>query len=162
MIEINLDVEIGQGLSRLQNLFDDMTPFYQNISEILKEASRRAFRDQADPSSGASWAPLSPVTVKRRGSSKPILKVTGDMEASVWPGFNGYSAWISSNIVYAKTQFFGAKKGAFGYSIGGHFRRVTPIPWGDIPARRFMGLGQEDKDEIVDFIKNKIKQAVGA
>ena len=46
---------------------------------------------------------------------------------------------------------FGAEKGAFGATSRG-----TPIPWGDIPARPFLGLSADDRDgvrdRILDFI----------
>lgn len=161
MLQINITIEAGAGFAKLQRLLEDLTPFYRGIAESLKAASDRAFSEQVDPVTGASWEALSPVTIKRRrGGAKHILIVNNNLQDSVQPGYSSDGAWISTNMVYAKTQFFGAKKGDFGYSIGGHFRRVTPIPWGDIPARPFMGLGDEEEQDILDMIANRIKSEI--
>ncbi|MHB8921670.1 MAG: phage virion morphogenesis protein [Halothiobacillus sp.] len=44
-------------------------------------------------------------------------------------------------------QQFGAAEGAFGETTTGH-----PIPWGDIPARPFIGLSDKDEAEILNII----------
>ena len=165
MLEISINIDTGAGFARLQKLFEDKTPFYRDISATLKAASNRAFRDHVDPVTGEAWEELSPVTVARRGSSKRILTVTQALDNSVEPGYNNDSAWISSNSAYATTHYFGALKGSFGYKSGGTTKRGKPgkvrlLPWGDIPARPFMGLGQEDKDDILDFISTRIKSIV--
>jgi phage gpG-like protein len=50
-------------------------------------------------------------------------------------------------MVYAAAQQFGMKKGYAGRNSKGR-----PIPWGDIPARPFLGISDYDKATILDFI----------
>ena len=54
-----------------------------------------------------------------------------------------------SPLVYAGTQQFGAEEGSFGSASGGR-----PIPWGDIPAREFLGLSDADGDEIEVILRD--------
>lgn len=42
----------------------------------------------------------------------------------------------------------GAKRGAFGVS-----RRGGPLPWGDIPARPFLGLSADDRKTIEEIVR---------
>jgi phage gpG-like protein len=35
-----------------------------------------------------------------------------------------------------------------------------PIPWGDIPARPFLGIGQPEEAEIAASVKNAVRRAL--
>jgi phage gpG-like protein len=90
---------------------------------------------------------------------------------------------LAANTPYATTQHFGAKKGSFGtvaatvkahtrkisqafgrpieprdVKVKAHTRKMT-LPWGDIPARPFMVIQDEDWEEIketlVEFLLGK-------
>lgn len=50
-------------------------------------------------------------------------------------------------MIYAGSQQFGAAKGSFGNT-----KRGSPIPWGDIPAREFLGLSDEDRHEVSGIV----------
>ena len=56
-----------------------------------------------------------------------------------------------TNRKQAAVMQFGAQKGAFGLSDNG-----SSIPWGDIPARPFIGVGQEDIDTIVELAEDHL------
>lgn len=58
---------------------------------------------------------------------------------------------------YGAVHQFGEKKWATGKTTS----RGVPIPWGDIPARPFIGLSDDDKDYIVETIEEHIKAAWG-
>jgi phage virion morphogenesis protein len=62
-------------------------------------------------------------------------------------------ALVGTNIKYAAVQQFGAKAGAFGAT-----RRGGKIPWGDIPARPFMGISGDDRSAILDIIRKYLAQ----
>ena len=60
---------------------------------------------------------------------------------------------FGSPLEYAATQQFGAEQGEFGR---GSFKKRNgsfPIPWGDIPARPFVGISDQDQVEILDIIR---------
>ena len=54
---------------------------------------------------------------------------------------------VGSSLEYAAVQQFGARRGEFGRT-----RRGAPIPWGDIPARPFLGVSRVDRVEILDIL----------
>ncbi|MEX3556612.1 MAG: hypothetical protein VB131_08845, partial [Burkholderia gladioli] len=70
-----------------------------------------------------------------------ILQQSGKLAASVQPMSNAREAGLTTNRKYATTMFFGAKKGQFGRDGRNH-----PIPWGDIPARRFFPVRGPEND----------------
>lgn len=48
----------------------------------------------------------------------------------------------------------GARKGQFGRTSRG-----APIPWGNIPARDFLGVSADDRVGIVDVLRRHIRGA---
>lgn len=80
---------------------------------------------------------------------------------------------IGSSMEYARVQQEGAKQGEFGRVIATNlsrwrkfdekdFRRYSgtkkghPVPWGDIPARPFLGISNEDREAILDVIERRL------
>lgn len=153
MIEIEINIkDLDESLTRLIALGRDLTPINRGIAGILADIPERAFAEQADPATGEAWAALSPVTVARRGSATPILQVSGQLAASMQSDYGREFASLATNKIYATTMFFGAKQGEFGKT-----RRGGPIPWGDIPGRRFMGIGKQDEADIMDFVRDAVE-----
>ena len=61
---------------------------------------------------------------------------------------------IGSPMVYAGTFHFGAKSGEFGFGVYASRNGSFPIPWGDIPARRFLGMSQAGRDNVVNLVRS--------
>ena len=61
---------------------------------------------------------------------------------------------LSTNVEYAVVQQFGAKQGAFGRD-----KRNHPLPWGDIPARPFLGFSDRDKADILAILSEYLDNA---
>lgn len=145
-VEID-DRAVRAALDRLIRSADDLTPAMRAISETLADSAERAFDEQRDPASGTRWAPLSPVTLgRRRGGAGRILQDTGRLAASITANHGRDYAEAGTNVIYGATQFFGARKGQFG----------PRTPWGDIPARPFLGMGDEERDEILDILRRHL------
>jgi phage virion morphogenesis protein len=143
---IEIEVHIDQAQNLLANLIAtgrNMTPVTRALAGVLADIPERAFASQADPATGTPWAPLTPRTIARRGSAQPILQVSGILAGSIHPDYGPDYARVGTADVKAPTHQFGAKKGQYGST-----RRGRPIPWGDIPARPFFGVGPEDETEI--------------
>jgi phage gpG-like protein len=60
---------------------------------------------------------------------------------------NARSVRVGSPMIHAATMQFGAAQGAFGRTSRG-----GPIPWGNIPARPFLGLSQTDRAGVLEII----------
>lgn len=143
---IEIEVHIDQAQAFLANIVAtgrNMTPVTRALAGVLADIPERAFANQADPATGAPWAALAPATVARRGSAQPILQVSGILAGSIHSEHGPDFARVGTADVKAGTHQFGAKKGQYGST-----RRGSPIPWGDIPARPFFGVGPEDEAEI--------------
>lgn len=56
---------------------------------------------------------------------------------------------MGSGLIYAGTHQFGAQKGPYGSTSKGQ-----PIPFGDIPAREFLGLSYADREEIESTVSD--------
>jgi len=154
MIEIDVNItEVDALLGRMVALGADMRPVTRPLAGILADIPERAFAQQRDPVTGAPWAPLSPVTVNRRGSASPILQVSGMLASSIQAEHGADYARVTTATVYAPTHQLGAKRGQFGRT-----RRGAPIPWGDIPARPFFGVGPADEAEIAETASGALQR----
>lgn len=139
------DEEVTRALNRLLAKGRDMRPLMKDIGEHLLNTTRRRFEGggQGAPD-GTPWAPLSEVTKKRKTRNVgKILTLEGHLRGNLTYQAGRDSVEVGSPSIYAGTHQFGAAKGAFGTTSRG-----APIPWGDIPARPFLGLSDEDESEI--------------
>lgn len=143
VIEIKVDSsEINQLLGRLMGRMGDMSPVMLAITGVMSDATERAFKNEADPVTGAKWPQLTDDTVTMRGgNAHPILQVTGQLASSVQTDYGKSYAEISTNKIYAAMHQF-----------GGTTSPKSRIPNKPIPARPFLGLSPSDEQEILDII----------
>lgn len=153
-IQITIDSsQVGALLAHIQGKLDHLDPAMDSIGYALKENVRLLFRDLKTPE-GVAWQQLSAVTRRRRGASAKPLNDKGTLRNSITYSASAYAVEIGTNLPYATTQNFGAKKGQFGSTKWG-----APIPWGDIPARQFMPdkhlpIGWEN--QVIEVIKDHL------
>lgn len=145
------DAEITAAFERLQQRLGNLAPVMRAISLDLVGVVEDAFAREADPVTGEPWDPLSPLTIARRQKQGrwpgKILQQTGRLVASITPSHSGTEAAAGTNDERAGVLQFGAAAGAFGSTKGGR-----PIPFGDIPARPFLGLSDEGRQDILDLM----------
>jgi phage virion morphogenesis protein len=164
MITIEIDdAALRAALGRAAAALADPSPLMADIGEYVREATKRRFAAGAGPD-GVAWAPRSPATLEayaRRGDRPGARPLTGPSRALstriAWemiPGGQGVA--IGSGEVYAAAMQFGMPKGYAGIA-----RNDTPIPWGDIPARPFLGLSEDDRMAIREIIAEWLSDAAG-
>lgn len=95
-------------------------------------------RTRANITAGRDWwgqalAPNSPVTIARKGGSRPLIATGTFVSTRLFHHVSGNVLTLGAGGVQAAVLHFGARKGQFGRT-----RRGAPIPWGDIPARPYM------------------------
>ena len=142
----------------------NLEPMLSEMGEAVVESTRLRFTDGKGPD-GNKWAPLSAATLLRRrkkGKGAQPLLDTGRLRNSITKRVEPRSVWIGTNVVYARTHQFGAAKGAFGTGKYKTRKGSFPIPWGNIPARPFLGFSRDDQAEIVAIIQRRIAEAGGA
>ena len=151
-IEIEVqDQDVRDALNRLISQgVGDLSPVMRRIAGAMESGVEDAFQSERSPA-GVPWSDLSDVTTQRRKSQQRIkkLQVTGDLAGSIHSRHDARSASAGTNLVYAATHQFGAAKGAFGRGTYKTRKGSFPIPWGNIPARPFLGLSAETQGDII-------------
>src|SRR3569832_1335763 len=144
------------------------------IGETLVASTKRRFATSTDPE-GKPWAPNSPVTISRylngtKGNFKKdgSLSKKGEARVAAKKPLIGETRRLSSNIAWQLdgVQQCGAQMGECGrYSQVARWRKYGnndfrrhagtkagfPIPWGNIPARPFLGVSQSDREAILEL-----------
>lgn len=151
MIEIQYDDrDVLDALQELSRRMGDMTPVMRDIAGVMADATERAVEDETDPATGLAWHPLMASTVKMRGGdAHPILQRSGQLAGSIVTAHGQDFAQVGSNKVYAGMHQF-----------GGVTAPNSMIPGKAIPARPFLGLGEDDQDEILDIVRSYLAEAL--
>ncbi|MDO4724712.1 phage virion morphogenesis protein [Vandammella animalimorsus] len=173
MLQINIrwDNQSGRALDALLDRMSDLRPALKEIGEELAHSTKQRFVTATDPD-GNAWEPNADTTLLRYGmryrgnggrkgqkraaeriaSKKPLTGESRQLARTIgYQVQNATTVAIGSPMIYAATQQFGAEKGAYGYS------RRGPIPWGKIPARPFLGVSAQDRQNILDILQQHLK-----
>lgn len=138
-------------------------PLLLAIGEHLAETTRMRFVESRAPD-GSRWASNSQTTMERyigerggyskktgriisRGAAlaqnkKPLVGTTRQLGSQILYQATDAVLQVGSNRIQAAVMQHGADKGSLG---GG-------APWGDIPARPYLGLSAGDRSAIVEMI----------
>jgi phage gpG-like protein len=189
MITVKINTGSFQAdLDRLASRLQNLKPALEDMGEVLLASTKQRFADSKAPD-GTPWAPNSPVTMdqhlRRKGGdtvprpgeqrNNPYYKKDGSLSKRGERQIAGKRPLIGeskrlgneiavqadmrrlvlgSSLIYAAVQQFGAQAGAFGRT-----KRGAPIPWGNIPARPFLGLSTKDQANIVDIVAEYLEQS---
>lgn len=123
---------------------DLSTPMRVISNDMLTQVNLR-FRRAKDPD-GDKWPSLK----HRRG--KP-LNDRGILKTSFRRRHNKHSAIVGTKTKYAPTHQFGASQGQYGKT-----KRNTPIPWGDVPKRPFLGINKQERKRYKNMILKYLKK----
>lgn len=169
MIEVDIDDrQVLEALERLQRSGADMKPAMQDIGEYLVVSTRERFEAGEAPD-GTPWAPntetaylgylgafknstrkdgrLNARGTDRAVGKKPLIGESRQLSTKIHARATAYSVEVGSPMEYAGVHQFGAKKGSF---TGGR------TPWGDIPARPFLGLSGDDRRELLEILQEHL------
>ncbi|WP_300534919.1 phage virion morphogenesis protein [uncultured Mameliella sp.] len=169
MITVDVTTDtLRPALAEAEQALSDLTPLLQDIGELMVERTKGNFKTGTAPD-GTAWAPRSQTTLDAyaaRGDTPkggPLVGVTRALSTTIaYEVAPGHVDW-GSNMIYAAVMQFGAAQGQFGARIGkdknGRDFFMT-IPWGDIPARPFVGIGPEDENAILDTIEDYLQDLI--
>ena len=163
MITIEIkDDEISAALARLSASLADMRPAMMDIGEALLRTTLQRFDEGVSPD-GVPWAPKSPVTLRAYAAKgygspeRPLFGPSGTLSSGFAYEASPYSLIFGTTAPskdYAATMQFGAVQGSFGRT-----KRNGPIPWGNIPARPFLGFSDGDRENILDILNEYLESA---
>lgn len=166
-VDLNDDAFL-RTLDQITRHLTDMTDLMQDLGELLVDSTKQRFAEGTAPD-GTVWAPKSDATIdayRRREKKKPNTRVdfrplfgpSGRLSSEIFAQASSASVEIGSSLIYSAVQQFGAAKGEFGTAANG-----SSIPWGNIPARPFIGLSEEDRTkvdaELRDYLAEITKQS---
>lgn len=147
------DAAVAAALARLTGQLSDLTPVMQEIGEMLVASTqdRMARGEQPD---GAAFAPRSKTTLDRYAKLGikfgPPLNVSGMLRGGIFAQPSADRVEVGSPAIQSAVMHFGAPQGAFGLA-----------PWGDIPARPFLGLSATDRAGIGEIVEEWLERAAG-
>ncbi|MBB3231712.1 phage virion morphogenesis protein [Halomonas stenophila] len=151
---IQLDIEARSALEALGELLDrveDPRPAFREIGEYLDLAHRDRWDAQRAPD-GTPWAPLSDATKARKKKNRDkILVQDGHLRDLLRYDVSLEELLFGTDRKYGAVQHFGAEQGAFGQTSRG-----TPIPWGDIPAREWLGLADDEEQPVLEILERHL------
>lgn len=169
MIEVDVTTDtLRPALAKAQKALDDLTPLLQAIGRLMVESTKDNFRTGTAPDS-TPWAPRSQTTLDAyaaRGETPkggPLVGVSKMLSERISHEVDPAGVSWGSSMAYAAVMQFGAAQGQFGARIGkdknGRDFFMT-IPWGDIPARPFLGIGPEDESAILETIEDYLQDLI--
>ncbi|MXY06033.1 MAG: phage virion morphogenesis protein [Gammaproteobacteria bacterium] len=157
-MRINLDIddaEVLDAFNRILRAGQDMEPVMRDVGEALLNSTRERFNSQTAPD-GSPWAPLSETTKQRKKRNRDkVLTEHGDLRRDISYRVGPDFVEVGSSRIYGGTHQFGAERGAYGETFRG-----SPIPWGDIPARPFLGVSDDDARAIDEIVIDHLADAI--
>ena len=158
MITVEIkDAEVQAMLQRVSDVLADMSPVMNEIGAYLRDQAEDRFATGKAPD-GTPWTPRSAATLKNyeRRAKKPggqaswggVLRYSGQLANSLFHQYGPDWTRIGSPEPYAAMMHFGGTKSQW------------PHLWGDIPARPFLGMSDEDKQGVMDIATEALQAAL--
>ncbi|WP_425072579.1 phage virion morphogenesis protein [Sagittula sp. S175] len=158
------DDRLTPALTRVIAALQDATPLFQDMGELMLASTKDNFAAGTSPE-GTPWAAKSLTTMDRYRRTegrkanapvptRPLIGVTRMLSTTIAYEVDAEGVSWGSNMIYAAVMQFGAKKGEFGTMANG-----ASIPWGDIPARPFLGVGPSDETALLATIQDYLEGA---
>jgi phage gpG-like protein len=138
----------------------DLSPLMADIAEHLVESTQRRFQSGVGPD-GVPWPAL------RDGSGRTPLTATGTLRDQIFPSHGSHFAEITASSRQARFH----QEGTRPYTILPRDRKALAWPGGrhpvarvhhpGLPARPFLGVGEEDARAILALAEQYLAEAVG-
>lgn len=148
------DRQVQAALANLSRHVSNLTPIMEDIGRALGNLTEDAFQAE-----GPGWPALKPVTVKRRGSSGPMLQQSqGGLAGSIVHGGDATSAWVGAPKKYAAVHQFGNPANKMYNRPGGNPAPIPPRPY--LPYRDG-ALTPAAQAEVMDILTDALRAAIG-
>lgn len=156
------DREAEAALARLAAFGRDPGPALKVIGQDLITSTQERIRDQVSPD-GAAWPALRPdYAAVKRGSG--MLVESGRLIGSLTRRVDGPQLLVGTNVLYAAIHQFGGvirpKSGSrLRFRIG---RREVFARQVTVPARPFLGISPQDREDMIETIEAHIRRVLAA
>ncbi len=163
-MQIDVTNELPQLNERLKGVYDhlngDLTPLMEHIGGIVENSTRQRFYDEESPD-GRGWEQLADSTINSKNSNG-ILKSSSHLMNSITYHTYKTSVVVGTPELYGKYH----QTGTDPYIIEPKTQKALKTPYGvfkkvhhtGLPARPFLGLSEDDKDDILDALNHFIEE----
>lgn len=141
------DSKVVSALQKLQAAAGDVSPALLEIGEVLLKSTKERFETGTAPD-GSQWADNKPSTIAHKGRNKPLFDQGTLMREIHYELFGNDELAFGSSMDYAAMQQFGGTKDEF------------PNLWGDIEARPFLGVSDEDEEKILNIVERHLMSSI--
>ncbi len=179
MIEVKIDdSQITKALQNLQKHTNDLSPAFRAIKEVLTESTKKRFQTSTGPD-GEKWQANSQATIEAHLDRKSGIFNEKGNRTGTKKGYvlkNGFAGSRAINVVSGKrplidegtlmqqiegniignTLEFGSSMEYAAMQQFGGTKNEFPFLWGDIPARPFLGISNDDEKAILSIIEEHI------
>lgn len=165
MYSIKLDGDTKRLLYRMRQFSDmDKKGINRAIAQSVRSSTVRRFKTQKAPD-GKSWTP----SIRAAQEGGVTLVKTAALRNSIRYKADSAGFSVGTNLIYASTHQLGAKnrritiraktsKGLV-FQINGKWIRKQQVSVKvNIPAREFLGLSEDDMQEIKDTVEDKLAE----
>ena len=139
------DAALVRQLGQLIGALTHPEPALRSIGEELQRTTQERFdQGQKQAPDGTPWARNRPVTIALKGRDNPLYQ-RGNLQNTIRYQLRGATGVeVGTNLIYGAAHQFGMPKG-----YAGRTRRGAPIPWGNVPARPYLGLSADDLTALI-------------
>ena len=151
------DAALVRQLGQLIGALTHPEPALRSIGEELQRTTQERFdQGQKQAPDGTPWARNRPVTIALKGRDNPLYQ-RGNLQNTIRYQLRGATGVeVGTNLIYGAAHQFGMPKG-----YAGRTRRGAPIPWGNVPARPYLGLSADDETEVVRILRDYLERQTG-
>lgn len=148
------DEAVTRALGRLAAESADMTELMDEVGRALVAGAIERIGTTNVSPEGAAWHPSQRV-IERGGKT---LHDSGALMRSInaWAGRD--HVLVGTAMPYAAVHQLGAATGSLGFWSGTDKRgreMAVLSPWGDIPARPYLGISDDEEETILDLVHQR-------
>lgn len=180
---VSIENDLFRRLEELRKNLERRDQMLNEIGRTLAASTRRRFEKMQSPA-GVQWKPLSARTIRSKRKNKDkILTFEARLRNQIIHQVQGDTVAVGTNVAYAAIHQHGGTvavgeqtvtrmRGTKGKNNGRFMPGATkakhavsstfkiPAHKMRIPARPFLGLSDEDRDEVREIIKEHIRRAL--
>ena len=153
------DLGASSALARLEASFVDQSELMDSVGRLLVTGANQRIGTTNLAPSGVAW----PKSRRAEDDGGKTLFEGGELNRSIASAAGAQQVEVGSNAPYAAVHQLGAAVGSLGFWAGSdkNGRQMSVLsPWGDIPARPYLGVSDEDEETIAELIGLSLSDAL--
>lgn len=143
-IRVEIDQELLDRLRGLQEA--DIAAAMAAVGEAIRTSTLERFNQEKDPE-GRPWKK----SIRAQQDGGKTLTVSRTLATSIHSESSSKGVEVGTNLIYAATHQFGDRNRTIRRGNGGTIHI-------DIPARPYMGITEEDMQEITHIIEDAVME----